>query len=42
MTDSNNNSDYIIEQAVQLFVEAQLRGQKPDIDQFVMACRKNG
>ncbi len=35
MTKSENNSENIIEQAVQQFVEAQLQGQKPNIDEFV-------
>ena len=35
MTESEHNSDNIIEQAVQRFVDAQLQGKKPDIDEFV-------
>ena len=35
MTESEHNSENIIEQAVQRYVDAQLQGQKPDIDEFV-------
>jgi len=35
MTESEHNSEDIIEQAVQRFVDAQLQGQQPDIDEFV-------
>lgn len=35
MTNSEHNSINIIEQAVQQFVDAQLQGNKPDIDEFV-------
>lgn len=35
MTESEHNSENTIEQAVQRFVDAQLQGQKPDIDEFV-------
>lgn len=35
MTESDNNSEHIVEQAVQRFVDAQLQGQKPNIDEFV-------
>ncbi len=35
MTKPEHNPENIIEQAVQQFVDAQLRGQEPDIDEFV-------
>ncbi len=35
MTESEHNSENIVEQAVQQFVDAQLQGQKPNIDEFV-------
>lgn len=35
MTESEQNPKDIIEQAVQRFVDAQLQGQQPDIDEFV-------
>ncbi len=35
MTESEHNSEDIIEQAVQRFVDGQLQGQHPDIDEFV-------
>ncbi|GAH63725.1 unnamed protein product, partial [marine sediment metagenome] len=31
----DNNQEHILEEAVQQFVDAQLRGQDPDIDEFV-------
>lgn len=34
MTESEHNSENIIEQAVQRFVDAQLQGQRPDINEF--------
>ncbi len=35
MKEFENNSGNLIEQAVQLFIDAQLQGQRPDIDEFV-------
>jgi len=35
MTEAEHNPENIIEQAVQRFVDAQLQGQPPDIDEFV-------
>jgi serine/threonine protein kinase/Flp pilus assembly protein TadD len=35
MTKSGNNSGNIIEQAVQQFIDAQLQGKEPDLDEFV-------
>jgi len=35
MTESEHSPENIIEQAVQRFVDAQLQGQKPDVDEFV-------
>jgi eukaryotic-like serine/threonine-protein kinase len=35
VTESEHNPENIIEQAVQRFVDAQLQGQKPDVDEFV-------
>ena len=34
MTEPKHNSDNIVEQVIQRFVDAQLQGQKPDIDEF--------
>ena len=36
MTESSkHNSDYIVDQAVEQFIDAQLQGQKPNVDEFV-------